>query len=260
MSKRLIITIVIIIVVGILFFSFFKLFYRKNKNNTIKSIKSLEYTSSDGRSSYINYKIVCNDECFLEGKPYGLYNDDVFKFKIDDKDISLILDVLNKYHVEKWDGFDKADKHVLDGTSFSFYLTTKEGVKISAHGYMKYPNNYSEVMGELKSIFERVKKDNYRSLYELDYFSDFKKEDIVKVVKETITESGISSEEYTTSEGIMKILSEVDNILIFTECSMRCEDNTLSYTFVMNNSKKYRIDKECNWLVIDGMSYYYEEK
>ena len=259
MNKRLIIIIVIVIII-LLIFTVFKLFCKEKVS--ISSLKSLEYTSSDGRSisNYANYKVICDNECFLETKPYGLYDDDVIRVKVDDDTISKIISILQEYHVEEWDGFDKVDRHVLDGTTFSFYLTTKENQKISAHGYMKYPKNYSQVIEKLEDIFTKINENNYKPLYNLDYFSQFNSDDIVKVIEETTTEGGVSSEEYTIKEDILQIFSGLENILIVSECSMSCEDNNISYHFIMNDGREYRIDKECEWLVIDGKRYYYNEK
>ena len=62
---------------------------------------------------------------------------------------------MTKYNVNKWDGFNKSDKNVLDGNSFSFSYSNTDNKSIEAHGYMKWPNNYREFRDEIKALYEK---------------------------------------------------------------------------------------------------------
>ena len=64
--------------------------------------------------------------------------------------------ILKKYNVEKWDGFNKTDPNVLDGSSFSITINMMDGNHISAHGYMMYPKDYGKVVKEIKELFEET--------------------------------------------------------------------------------------------------------
>ena len=55
--------------------------------------------------------------------------------------------------VSEVDGFKKYDKNVLDGHSFSLHLMTFNDVSVDASGYMKWPDNYGKVRGELETFF-----------------------------------------------------------------------------------------------------------
>lgn len=66
--------------------------------------------------------------------------------------------LLNKYNVSNWNGFHGNNKDVLDGDSFGFYVTMKNGDKIDSSGYMSWPKNYGEVKNGLESIFKKVIK------------------------------------------------------------------------------------------------------
>ena len=101
------------------------------------------------------YDLKCEeDKCMLTIKPNGFPEEDARTYDVDDKSIKEVINILNKYEVSKWDGFQKSDKNVLDGNSFSFSLTTKDGKNISASGYMMWPDNYGIVKNELKMIFD----------------------------------------------------------------------------------------------------------
>ena len=65
-------------------------------------------------------------------------------------------EIFNKYEVYKWNWFNKNNKDVLDGDSFSFNLSTIDNGDITAHGYMSWPKNYSEVKSELDNLFESL--------------------------------------------------------------------------------------------------------
>jgi len=61
--------------------------------------------------------------------------------------------------------FDKVDKDVLDGNSFSLSINFGEDKSISAHGYMKYPSGYREKTDSIKYWFSKIDKTNQKTLY-----------------------------------------------------------------------------------------------
>lgn len=132
-----------------------------NKKVEIGDIKSLEFSYSNGyaMNAYTTYKIECNEKCVVEVKPHGVPDEDKLKIEIDKKVCDKLKDILEKYNVGKWDGFNKNDKNVLDGDSFHLYVHFVDGTGISASGYMKWPNHYGEVKGELDGFFTNLIKD-----------------------------------------------------------------------------------------------------
>lgn len=98
--------------------------------------------------------------------PNEIPEEDKLEVKIEEKDIKKIIAVLKKYHVSKWNGFDKVDKNVLDGNSFSFYLRMQDDNKMEASGYMKWPEDYGKVRSELDSIFMDIYDKNGGKKYE----------------------------------------------------------------------------------------------
>ena len=75
---------------------------------------------------------------------------------LNDKEVEKLISIFNKYEVSTWDGFHKNDPNVLDGSSFSFSMTTRDGESVSASGYMKYPKNYRDVVNALDDFFESL--------------------------------------------------------------------------------------------------------
>ena len=101
---------------------------------------------------------------------------------------------------------------------------------------------------------------NHKKVYDLDYFSGFNKDNIVKVVEKETSVSGTEEYEYESKEKIEEAFHWFEDYLIINSNKMRCDDNSVSYTFIMNNGKKYVIKTECDWIVIEGIKYYYYEK
>ncbi len=63
--------------------------------------------------------------------------------------------LLEEYEIASWNGFSESDPNVLDGTSFSLYISFRDREKnISAHGYMAFPPNYHAFRDALKALFE----------------------------------------------------------------------------------------------------------
>ena len=131
------------------------------KDIKIENIKKLEFDVTNNMSMYghTTYKLECNDKCIASIKPNGISEDETQEVELTKEQVKEIEDLLNEYHVGKWNGFDKVDKNVLDGRSFSLYITLEDNTYISAHGYMKYPKNYKEVSYGLNKIIGSLYKE-----------------------------------------------------------------------------------------------------
>jgi len=62
--------------------------------------------------------------------------------------------IASKYHLDRWDGFDKNNKHVMDGNNFSLSVTLADGRSISARGSNRFPEGYSDAKQEICELFE----------------------------------------------------------------------------------------------------------
>ncbi len=153
----IVITIIILLLIGVVCFYLLR-------DYEVTSFKSMHYSSSSWGSIYdtVRYDIVCDKKCSATVKPAGMADEDAKTFDLDKRTVNKIVKIFDKYHVNRWDGFDKNDPNVLDGTSFMFNLKLDDNKTISASGYMKFPNNYHEVINELSDILE---KDYDRSNY-----------------------------------------------------------------------------------------------
>ena len=127
----------------------------------IENIKHLYFTYTSGydMNSYATYTLDCTDECILKAKQLGVPDEEIIEVEIPKEKVEEIANKLNEYHVSRWNGFSKSDKYVLDGDSFSFNLDYNDNDKISAHGYMMWPNNYSDVKSYLVNTFNEYIKE-----------------------------------------------------------------------------------------------------
>ncbi len=138
--------------------------FTKNKsNNNISNIKhfSFSYTVGYAMNARVRYEIdYDNNEYKTSIIPNGIPDEDKLEIIINKEVIDRIEQVLNKYNISKWNGFDKVDKNVLDGDSFSLYLRMQNDKTIEASGYMKWPEDYGKVRSELDSIFMEIYNKN----------------------------------------------------------------------------------------------------
>ena len=128
------------------------------KEVEISEIKSLYFTYTRGyaMNAYVVYDLNCDDNCILKYKPYGIDIEEAKKVKVSMDTIKKVKDILLKYEVSKWNGFNKTDNNVLDGDSFHLSIFMKDGESISASGYMTWPKNYGEVKVELDNLFNKI--------------------------------------------------------------------------------------------------------
>ena len=106
----------------------------------------------------VSYKINCDNKCILKIKEYEKSEDDIITIKLSNKDMDKFVSILNKNHIASWKGFSKSDKYVLDGDSFSFHLRYNDDEKLSASGYMMYPNHYNSFQKEFENYIDSLKK------------------------------------------------------------------------------------------------------
>ena len=103
------------------------------------------------------YRVPKFFEIELDGSLYTLQTDlydDAVYHTLTQEAIAQICDVIHKYSVKSWDGFDKVDRSALDGEDFYLYITFSDGSRISAQGSNRFPRDYREVMHELEAILE----------------------------------------------------------------------------------------------------------
>ena len=118
---------------------------------------SFHYKTGNASNSFVNYKIECNKNCIATIKMNEEKKEK--QITLDYKYITSVEKVLNKYKVSNWNGFNKADKKVLDGKDFDLNIKTKDKKTINASGYEKYPKNYYVVKDKLDKIFLKIYND-----------------------------------------------------------------------------------------------------
>ncbi len=158
-KKRTIIitSIIILIIITIILICIFT----PKKKEIAYDIKFMHFYYSTGTAmnDSVSYDLTCNEGCNINIKPSGIPNEKMLKTSLDDKTVKDIAKILEDNNVVEWDGFNKFDKYVLDGNGFSFSLENKNGEKVSADGYMKWPKNYTTVKSKLDKIFNKIYKE-----------------------------------------------------------------------------------------------------
>lgn len=126
----------------------------------IYQINDLHYSYSNGygMNQDVIYNIDCENKCTLKIKEYEKPDDDIITIKLSNKDMDKFVSILNKNHIASWKGFSKSDKNVLDGDSFSFHLRYNDDEKLSASGYMMYPNKYDSFKKQFEDYISKLKK------------------------------------------------------------------------------------------------------
>ena len=114
----------------------------------IEKISHLRFCYSTGyhMNASVSYEInLIDGKYMLKVKPTDISEEETQEFELSKDKIQEIINKLNEYHVSRWNGFNKSDKYVLDGNSFSLNIRMKNNNTIEASGYMMWPNNYYEV-------------------------------------------------------------------------------------------------------------------
>lgn len=132
------------------------------KIKSIKNIKNFSFSYSNGYAmyAYTNYELKYKNNTYTVSiKPNGISDDEKYDVNIDSSFAKKVEDVLNKYNVVRWNGFNKSDQNVLDGDSFSMNIKYNDNDHVSANGYMMWPENYTNVKSELDNLFMEIYKE-----------------------------------------------------------------------------------------------------
>jgi len=145
-----VILLIIMIVIGSLF-----VIGQKPKEGRVILFK---YSVSGSRAGWREYYEIVqqDDKLILKTNKEGSYSCDVFnEVEIGKEVLSELTDYINEQHIYKWDGYEKFDKNVLDGNSWSLYIKYDSGNTISASGYMKHPKDFRQKMTEMIEIINK---------------------------------------------------------------------------------------------------------
>ena len=153
--KKIIIPIIIVLIIVLAIILIIK--FRKG-NVIMGSVEEFNffYTRGYAYNADIRYRFyhdVKDNEYVIVKKPYGKSEEESLKIEVSEEFQKKLVELLNKYKVSSWDGFNESDKDVLDGDSFSLTVIYNLG-KVHASGYMSWPKNYSDFKKEIIALFD----------------------------------------------------------------------------------------------------------
>lgn len=131
-------------------------------NNKISEIKSLRFRYTVGNYMYgdVRYELKHEDgEYTALVKRVGEAEEKAYITRVDAQFADSVAALLNKYKVGGWDGFNKSDRRVLDGNSFSLSVRWGGSGSVSASGYMRWPKGYREFREEMNALFMSLRPD-----------------------------------------------------------------------------------------------------
>lgn len=74
-------------------------------------------------------------------------------------DYQALRDLIDQYDLWKWAGFDKTNRHVLDGEGFDLQIEFADGTRIEASGSNCFPAGYDDAVEAIRHIFEAYMKE-----------------------------------------------------------------------------------------------------
>ena len=151
MKKRnlvLIIVVILVIIVGVVIIN-----SRKNTNRQyegeFQKITLTTGSSSVGSSYIIEQNGTINFRYFNGGKSKEK------EVKISENKYSKILEIVNKYNIDSWNGYDEDDDSD-GGYTFSLKIEYKNGNEINAHGINSFPSEYGKFEEEMQKYLDNI--------------------------------------------------------------------------------------------------------
>ncbi len=127
----------------------------------IKDLKYFKYSYSVGyyKDASVSYEIEYKDDkYYFYFKDKGIPEENKKTYTLSEDNIKELIDIFNKHKINKWDGFEKSNKNIMDGNSFTLKIKYNSDKDVYAHGYMVYPSNYREVKTDIENFFNKFIK------------------------------------------------------------------------------------------------------
>ena len=153
--KSKIVWIFVVVGVAILLFA---LFFGGTKPVKIGEIEYFHFGYNNGSmaNASVSYTMERKDGAYTASiKPLYEPEEATKIVTVDESFARELEQLLVQYKVGKWNGFNKSNKMVMDGTNFGLSVIMTDGASLDAHGYMKWPKNYSEVRNGIEELFDR---------------------------------------------------------------------------------------------------------
>ena len=133
----------------------------------IGAIMSFFMSGSNGVEMYSGYhyslKMNKDGSYTAEYKPSGVPDEQALRKQVVFDFAESLSQLMRDMKINRWNGFDKSNRMVMDGTGFSLDVRFTNGKELRAHGYMKWPKGYGEfsgtVAGRFRELFEQVTGD-----------------------------------------------------------------------------------------------------
>ncbi len=115
---------------------------------------SYSYRGSIGGNSYTRTAAVEDGKVVLtldkmEKRDYGKMEGEA------SPGFAAALDELCKKHrLVRWNGFDKFNRHVLDGSGFGLHIKFNDGKEVEADGSNAFPNGYRDFAEDMHALFK----------------------------------------------------------------------------------------------------------
>ena len=135
------------------------IFFKMTKFQKSGEVVFFEFSEWNWWTYLDTYKIYKSwDNILFEKNGFDAWYDDKIEPKttvVDPEILSDLTKVVFENKVNRRDGFDKINKHVLDWTSWHLYISFENWDNLSAKGYMRHPNNYQKAKGDFISIISK---------------------------------------------------------------------------------------------------------
>ena len=145
-NKKIIYVILGVLAIFVVFFA-----YKENRYKPINGIKYFEYSYFGGwvTKDNVYYKVECNDKCKANIRTAESETKEV---TLDDETVDGLVELLNKYRVSKWDGYNRRSSST-DLAGFNLTINTNDNKDIKASGYGYFPKNHERFKEELNELF-----------------------------------------------------------------------------------------------------------
>ena len=127
----------------------FRLVVDEKRNVTREELPELEYLyySRNGDMVPENWEAGRFGDRYLVGR-------DESYFSTDPELLEELRDLVFRYGVDGWDGFNESDPYVLDGEGFTLQLRFDDGTEVRAYGSNAFPPQYFTAMAALRERIE----------------------------------------------------------------------------------------------------------
>jgi len=128
--------------------------------HTDAPIRSLSFSHTGMHTGLIYTLTAAQTDAGWQANLSLLAGEEEHVLEMTEADAARLNALAEEHNLQSWAGFDRSDRHALDGTGFRLSIDYEDGQHLYARGSNAFPKGYKEAHAEIRKFFGELMEKN----------------------------------------------------------------------------------------------------